>query len=338
MSDYDWADIDATLGKIMGGEDDWGGTRKAAHEALVECSDAIKDGLEELGFEAEMPHIGDRPDWRRMPDKASTLAQVVKTILEHTPGEGAPEPQGGGAAPMSTLSLNVMERLLEGGGVTMAQLREITEADERALRGAIKEIRARYQSDHGEHPVNYSGRWWTARELEAMGKDLQATARGTLKVVSAKSGTDFNDVAQADRDLRRESYQSKPRSELLDEVRDLLEGHPDAEKVVLEVVSRIDESFAAKQNYKDVCKEAAKAKERAEVNVKEAVEAGREANDSDAASVQLDSIQSAWQAKEEILAHGVEERKEARERKKRAEAALEQLMSNLKQMELPGVS
>jgi hypothetical protein len=310
MSDYDWTEIRNTLETIGAGETEWTGSGAEAHQALSECLDAVADAMGELGFELEMPQIGDHPDWQRMPGDARELllAEVLCDPVD---------------APDTGLAGAVLARLREGGGATMAMLREVTGGSDKDIRDAIKVIRIAHQSDDGSHPVSYSGRWWTAGELERMGKDLQPTARGTLKVASGKS--------------EPRTYRSRPKSELLDEVRGLLQDHPDAENVVLEVITRVDESFAARDNYKMVCANALKEKDRAEANLRDAVELGRDVRDTDAAEVKLDGIEMSWQAKEEILAKGVEDRKEARDRKKRAEVALEQLMVNLRQLELPGV-
>lgn len=323
---HDWDEIRGHLQRIAGGEETWGiekGARRAAHETLQDCWDAINhDGG--CPPETEFPHIGERPDWRRMPRKAEALLAIMDAVglgsAQEPSGESDDESPGGVASA-------VLTRLQDGGGVTMAMLREATGVSEKEIRTAIKVIRQQHQSDSPDHPVSYSGKWWLAKELSAMGKDLQPTARGTLKVEPS-----------GDKPLKPPTYQGKSKKELISDVAELLRDHPDAEKVVLEVVTRIDRHFTTKAVYKDVCAEARKAKERAEANLKEAVESGRETNDTDAALVKLDGIEQAWQAKEEVVAKGVEDRKEARTNKKQAELDLERLMSNLRQLDLPGVA
>jgi hypothetical protein len=334
MSDYDWQDIGMTLGQIAGGEELWSGSRKEAHGALCECRDAIVDSMGELGFEADLPHIGDRPDWRRMPDKARALIEAVKLIRSHTPGEAPDSPSKAPPVPddepdLSELAASVLARLEEGGGVTMSQLTEVTESPEGDIRGAIKELRARYQSDAPLHPVNWRSKWWTAKELSAMGKDLQPTARGTLKVVTTPRENKPGPAGVP------EGTKKLLQREITEEIQQLLEDHPDAERLWMESLARMDEFFAAKENLADVRKATREKTERAKENMKDAAKQERDGNDADAAAVKLHSVEMAVQAWEEAEAEATELRKEARERAKRADMSLRTFKASLKQLELP---
>lgn len=335
-----------TLTQIAEGEEAWDGSRKSAHEAFVECIKWVAaEFVDRNESMAEIPHLGDRPDWRRMPDKAYKLLLLIDRVLVL---EGKPtvsndpvftEPQAIPVAPAyprapasdakpDGVSDAIWTRYLEGGGITAQQFAEVAECTEREVRKAIDIIRVVYQSDSPLHPINHQRRWWAAKELSAQGLDLQPTARGTLKVVAA---TDTGERPA------KTSYKAHSKGELLEEVKQLLGDHPDAEKVVLEVVSRIDESFAARQGYRDAVKNAKGLKDRAENTLREAVELGREVGNTNAAEVKLDGIETSWQALEEAKGKGSEIRAEARARKKRADAALESLMLNLRQLELPGI-
>lgn len=302
-------DLRSKVEAIAAGEGAWTGSRAEAGQALARAADAIAARWPD----AKVPDCTARPDWRRLPNKAAALLEVLV------------EREGASVA----LDDRLMARLRDGGGCTMAMLREATDASEPEVREALQRLRERYQPDNSEHPVSYKAKWWLARELSSLGHDLRLTARGTLKVVKTEGGSD--EEAEA-----KPAYKAKSKGELLDEVRALLDGHPDAESVVLEVVTRIDSSFGARQAYKDVCAECRKAKEAAEVILREAVELGREKGRA-AAEVKLDGIETAWQALQETLASNVERRKAARDDKRRADAALEQLMLNLRQLELPGI-
>lgn len=290
------------------------GDRQIAHEQLGQAIDAMTPLARQEGVAINVS-VGAKPDWRRMPGKAKKMLQLLDAL------EMARGPE--------KLEDRVLARVEQGGGVSMVQLREVTEATEPELRAAIKELRVTYHSDHPQHIVNYSGKYWTAKELSSLGKDLQPTARGTLKVVGKPRQKATNGAST--------KVSDGTMAEMLTAFEAEVDGHPDAAALCREFARRVAEMFAARENLKKVRHDGRLKEQRMLSNLSEAAEEGIDAGDQTAAAHKCFTMEQAHQAWKEADAERIEYNKEARERKSKADGALQYFAENYRQLDLPGV-
>ena len=215
---------------------------------------------------------------------------------------------------------------------TVEQLAVVCECTEKQVRNAVTALRRKYQSDSGDHIVSWKRQYWTAAELERRGHVLEATARGTLKVV--KSTASKQGPGKKKKSPNKPKSKAKKSADIAAHVIEELGDSPDAQKVAKLIVARYDAFQEAEGELPRVRQKARDMIAATEAAFKEAIEEGLSVNDDAAAVQKLHNVEQAWQTKLEKKAEAVELRKEANETRNKARDAFAGVMENIRQLDL----
>lgn len=112
----------------------------------------------------------------------------------------------------------------------------------------------------------------------------------------------------------------------------------DAKKAAVRIVKRWDAWQKTTGELHDTNVQIRNRTKAAEAAFKAAMEEGIQVNDREAASIKLDTLVTRWQDWQEAISQGTEERKESREKRTKAQKALERSIEEGRQLTLPGAS
>lgn len=211
----------------------------------------------------------------------------------------------------------ISELIEENPGMDTAHLVEVLGEGmtTRKVTMAINAIRKEEGLDRPGHIVSVKGRHYMPAALSSMGYRLQPNKKGTTLLAQAPK-------------TNAETPDSK-----LAEFRAIIGDRKDHEAVLTLVWERYSTKLAADEEYKTMLVETRTNIAAATAAFRETIEEGRD-NTSASAVNKLHAVEQAWQAAEERRMEAIEERKDALDKKKRAESSFLGLIENLNQLEM----